>query len=44
MADRDRTIVIWPPSTLYPGPRIRWWHREHCTVLTGKCTCTKESK
>jgi hypothetical protein len=38
-AEDGRTIVLWPPSTYRPEPRIRWWHPEECTVLTGRCTC-----
>lgn len=36
-----KTIVIAPPSTLYPGPRIAWWHEEDCAIDTAKqCTCS----
>jgi len=37
--DRDRTIVVWPPSTAWPEPTIKWWHPEDCNVLSGECTC-----
>lgn len=37
-----QTFVIYPPSTMIEpldGARIRWWHPETCTVLSGRCSC-----
>lgn len=43
--DNGRTIVIWPPSTLWDGPRIRWWHQETCRIqIDNACTCRTEEQ
>lgn len=38
----DRTVIIAPPSTLYPSGTGRWWHRETCPIQAGRtCTCDR---
>lgn len=34
------TVVMWPPSTLCEGPKVRWWHPGECG---SGCVCSPPS-